>query len=649
MPSRDSAVADDMDDVLPAKLGRYRVARRLGRGGMGEVLLATDPSGQWVAIKRILPALSDKQNVINMLLDEARITAMIRHEHVVTVHNLEEVDGEHLLVMEFVDGQSLGRLIKKMRKTNERFSTEEACYLVERILLGLHAAHTQTDDRGEPAHIVHRDVSPQNVLLGFGGEVKVIDFGIARARERIEVTTGAQVKGKLRYMAPEQIKPSLADSGIDHRIDVFAAGIVLFELLAMRPRFDADSDIGIIDKILEEPNPDLCAEGLIDRELQNTLDKALHKERQRRPKDAAALALRLRTWLDKRLPDGTTAVQERLQQRLQHHFRVEDDHHKTTIQDMPVPVLRRRQTTARDHDDDAAHEHTKTALRPRRLPPPPPAPAVVVAPARRRAWWPLTAAAALATVGLAWWLWPMPNTAVAAVVATGPAALIIEATPASALIGRAGGNEKLATPARFSARVGDQLDIVVEAAGYKTVQASLSVTELSTRSRIDLAPLPVRLVVRPFPPDAEIRVDGALYGPSTEVVPDQVTQVVVSHPKHEPTTLTVIAKPREPMTLDVTLTAVPVDDAVRPSRDGTRKSANKPVLRAAPTGLLVLSSQPSYAEVYVDGRRLSSVTPVRESLEEGGHRITVRSGGAEKSISVTIVADQVVRKHIDLQ
>jgi hypothetical protein len=191
--------------------------------------------------------------------------------------------------------------------------------------------------------------------------------------------------------------------------------------------------------------------------------------------------------------------------------------------------------------------------------------------------------------------------------------------------------------------------VVIEAVGYKTIQSSLAVTELSTRTRIDLEPLPVRLVVRPFPPDAEVRIDGVLYGPSAVVIPDRVTQVVVSHPKHEPTTLTVVAKPREPVTLDVTLTALPVVEVPVAGKEGGRKPANKPVVRAAPTGLLVLSSEPSYAEVFVDGRKLSSVTPIRESLEEGNHRITVRSGGAEKSISITIVADQVLRKNVNLR
>ena len=234
---------DDLQrDGAGERLGRYVLVRRLGKGGMGEVFLAKTQGvrgfEKHVAIKRILPQYSQNNHVVNMLVDEARISVLLNHPNVVQVMELDESDGSHFIVMEYVDGHALSRLVRRLKKRGERFDPLLAAYVVIQVLDGLHAAHTQRDASGELAGIIHRDVSPQNVLLSMTGQVKVIDFGIARARDRLEATQGSQVKGKLRYMAPEQIKPSLAGSGgIDHRVDVFAAGIMLFELLAMRQRF----------------------------------------------------------------------------------------------------------------------------------------------------------------------------------------------------------------------------------------------------------------------------------------------------------------------------------------------------------------------------------------------------------------------------
>ena len=198
------------------RLGRYSLVRRLGKGGMGEVFLARAQGARgfekFVAIKRILPQYSANKHVVNMLVDEARISVLLNHPNVVQVLELDEDQGSHFIVMEYVDGHALSRLIRRLKKRGERVEPLVACFVLIQVLEGLHAAHTQKDGSGELAGIIHRDVSPQNVLLSMTGQVKVIDFGIARARDRLEATQGSQVKGKLRYMAPEQIKPSLGGS-----------------------------------------------------------------------------------------------------------------------------------------------------------------------------------------------------------------------------------------------------------------------------------------------------------------------------------------------------------------------------------------------------------------------------------------------------
>ncbi len=370
-------VADDdsswPDGGAETHLGRYELVRRLGKGGMGEVFLAKAQGARgfekFVAIKRILPQYSANRHVVNMLVDEARISVLLNHPNVVQVMELDEDQGSHFIVMEYVDGHALSRMIRRLKKRGERVDPLVASYIMIQVLEGLHAAHTQHDNSGQLAGIIHRDVSPQNVLISMTGQVKVIDFGIARARDRLEATQGAQVKGKLRYMAPEQIKPSMAGSGgIDHRVDVFAAGIVLFEMLAMRQRFPQTGDIEIIDAILESDPPDLEREGLIDRELMDIVRTALCRERKRRFKDAAAFGAALRGYLYARDPSFNG---ERLAKAMRRVFLDEAPDANEVKAPPPAPRERDERRRAQplhadedDGDDGDADDVTRTQFRP---------------------------------------------------------------------------------------------------------------------------------------------------------------------------------------------------------------------------------------------------------------------------------------------
>jgi serine/threonine protein kinase len=377
----------DMPEEEAGRLGRYTLVRRIGKGGMGEVWLAKASGAHGfeknVALKRILPQFSSNAHVVNMLVDEARISVLLNHPNVVQVLELGEEHGDYFIAMEYVDGHALSRLLRRMRKAGHRLDPLEAASIVIQVLEGLHAAHIQKDHRGKPAGIIHRDVSPQNVLLSMDGLVKVIDFGIARARERLEVTQGTSVKGKLRYMAPEQLSPKLIrGKPIDHRVDVFAAGVVLFEALANRLRFPGDLEMEIMDAILKEDTPDLCKEGLVDRELMDILDTALEKDRDHRFKDAAAFAARLRSYLYKRDP-GFTA--ERLARRMREAFGEDDaepdradrsEGERSAERESPSRLTRESQRAARlrsisgdeplHREDEAGDvDATRTAFRPR--------------------------------------------------------------------------------------------------------------------------------------------------------------------------------------------------------------------------------------------------------------------------------------------
>ncbi|MCU0675906.1 MAG: protein kinase [Myxococcota bacterium] len=242
--------------TLPEHLGRYTVLARLGAGGMAEVLLGylegAAGFGRYVAIKRLLPHFAGDSEVATMFVDEGRVLARIRHPNVVAVEDLVD-DGQNVfLVLEHLVGESLAGFLSELAKRGLELTPDLAAYVVAEAAAGLHAAHTTVDDDGNPLKLVHRDVSPQNLFVTVQGDVKVLDFGIARHEDRLAVTRERGLRGKLAYMSPEQ----LAARPFDHRADVFALGTVLFEALTARRLFRRDSDVETIRAVCVEPIPD---------------------------------------------------------------------------------------------------------------------------------------------------------------------------------------------------------------------------------------------------------------------------------------------------------------------------------------------------------------------------------------------------------
>mgnify|MGYP001597103871 CR=1 FL=1 len=214
------------------RIGKYRVLRRLAHGGMGEVFLARvdGPGGfeKTLVLKRVLKKLQGDPRFIEMFLNEARVAAQLSHPNVVQIFELAELDGGYVIAMEYVEGLSLRSLMSAVKQKHVTVSATMAAYVCAQALRGLHYAHLLRDDRGRVRGVVHRDVSPENVLLGFNGAVKVADFGLARAAE---AAIDHAPLGKVTYMAPEQRLGQL----IDARADQYAMGVVLSELLTGAP------------------------------------------------------------------------------------------------------------------------------------------------------------------------------------------------------------------------------------------------------------------------------------------------------------------------------------------------------------------------------------------------------------------------------
>jgi eukaryotic-like serine/threonine-protein kinase len=231
-------------------LGRYHVVKRLAAGGMADVLLARtngiEGFERHVVIKRIHPQLLEEERYIRMFLDEARLAASLHHHNIVQVNDIGEEAGTYFFAMEYVHGEDARALLIEANRRGELIPLEHAITIVTSAAAGLHHAHEQCAPDRTPLDLVHRDVSPANILVGFDGCVKVADFGIARAAQRAEHTQTGMLKGKAAYMSPEQCNCER----VDRRSDVFSLGIVLYELATVHPCFAGENDFMTMSAIV---------------------------------------------------------------------------------------------------------------------------------------------------------------------------------------------------------------------------------------------------------------------------------------------------------------------------------------------------------------------------------------------------------------
>ncbi len=276
--------------------GNYRLLRRLARGGMAEVFLARQQGVEGferrVAIKRILPHLSDSVEFRTMFLDEARLAAQLSHPNIIHIYDFGKVDDYYFIAMEYVEGVDLGRLIKQARTSPVPF--ELIAKILADICAGLHYAHNITDDAGKRLNVVHRDVTPQNVLVTYDGVVKVVDFGIAKATWQASRTRPGVVKGKYAYMSPEQVE----GRSLDARSDIFSVGICAYELMTGVPLYRRDNVTEAMKEIRDgKPvHPEQHRSG-VPHEIMSVLKKALSTARDDRYASAAAMQLDLERYL----------------------------------------------------------------------------------------------------------------------------------------------------------------------------------------------------------------------------------------------------------------------------------------------------------------------------------------------------------------
>ncbi|MBX7098475.1 MAG: protein kinase [Myxococcaceae bacterium] len=266
----------------PTLFGKYLLLERVNVGGMAEVFIAkafgVEGFERILAIKKILPTMAEDEEFITMFIDEARISVQLNHANIVHIHELGKHDEAYFIAMEYVSGRDLRTMLEQYRRRKEIMPTAQAVFVASKICEGLDYAHRKKDARGQDLHIIHRDVSPQNILCSYEGEVKIIDFGIAKAANRSQKTQAGILKGKFGYMSPEQVR----GLPIDRRSDVFAVGVILYEMLTGEKLFVGESDFSTLEKVR---NADVPAPRQFNPNIPSGLEKVLMKALAREAED----------------------------------------------------------------------------------------------------------------------------------------------------------------------------------------------------------------------------------------------------------------------------------------------------------------------------------------------------------------------------
>ncbi|MBI5482302.1 MAG: serine/threonine protein kinase [Deltaproteobacteria bacterium] len=280
--------------VLPARLGKYELLRHLATGGMADIFLARvsgiEGFEKIVVVKRILAEFVGNKEFVQLFLDEARLAATLHHPNVAQVYDVGIVGGQYFFAMEFVHGEDVRAILKTLAQQKETIPLAEALSIVQGVCAGLHYAHEKVGYDGRSLGIIHRDVSPSNVLVSYDGSVKLLDFGIAKATTRTVETRYGSIRGKVSYLSPEQCRCE----ALDRRSDVFSAAIVLYELTTCHKLFGGASDFEIMKRIVETPAPPPSARVKgYPLDLQKIVLKGLARDRDQRYQSAQELQLAL--------------------------------------------------------------------------------------------------------------------------------------------------------------------------------------------------------------------------------------------------------------------------------------------------------------------------------------------------------------------
>ena len=305
-------------DQQGVPFGRYRLLRKIATGGMAQLYLASISGAanfqKFCVIKKILPHLAEQKRFVDMFLDEARIAAGLSHPNIVSIFDLGQVGQAYFIAMEYIAGEDLAHLIGQAKNPRQHLPIELCAKMAADICAGLHYAHEQSDSAGHPLNIVHRDVSPQNILLTYEGQIKIVDFGIAKAANKVAHTRTGAIMGKAAYMSPEQC----LGQDLDRRSDVFAVGVLLHELLSLQRLYKRPSELLTLRAITEEDAPAIASlRPQIPEILNEIVATALQRDKSKRYDSC----LQMRSALEHFIADfGVPATSLELGDLLEQHF-----------------------------------------------------------------------------------------------------------------------------------------------------------------------------------------------------------------------------------------------------------------------------------------------------------------------------------------
>lgn len=313
----------ELEDVT--RIGPYTLVKKIGRGGMAEMFLAEyareDGFRRKVAIKKVLPHLTENQYYIKMFIREARLAALLRHPNIVQITDYGNFQNAYFIVMEYINGMNLSEIMEKREK---ELPMDLCIFIGMKISAGLQYSHTKLDEKShEPLNIVHRDISPHNIMISFDGEVKIADFGIAKTESDPSLTKTGVIKGKLQYMPPEQV----LSEKIDSRADIYSMGVTLYELLAGRHMYQFKSDIDAIQSILKAKIPQLIdTRPDIPENLNRIVMRCLAKDKKERYQTARET---LRDLLRLKKELNITVDTQYLADFMNQHFKTRTGHNDT--------------------------------------------------------------------------------------------------------------------------------------------------------------------------------------------------------------------------------------------------------------------------------------------------------------------------------
>ncbi len=649
---------DGAQDGLPKRFGKYTLIRKLATGGMAELFLAIQRSvagfEKLIVIKRILPSMTQDRSFIDMLLHEARIAATLSHPNIVQIFDVGHVDGAYFIAMEHVHGEDLRSIVRQMKKKGvAEFPLEHTISIVSGICAGLAYAHEKRDLDGTPLNIVHRDISPQNVVVTFTGDIKVVDFGIAKSDAKLmEDTKSGKLKGKVPYMSPEQAR----GEQVDWRSDIFAVGTMLFELTTGKRLFKCASEYETLKLICDRdyPFPSMVRAGY-PPELELIVMKALAKDRNARFQSAREMQGALEEFArGSRVATSTIALSSFMQGLFE-----------DKLQHQKQALLQGKQLAdiiALQHDADSGEiDNGRPSST---LSTPAAAHTVTNAGTHRNGGAGLVIGLLAAFVVLAaaggGAFWFVKHRGDAAVATMSPPAqdkkgtIEVTSEPPGASIWINGDLRPEVTPAVVTQLpIGSAIDVKLTREGYEQAKETVTLTggvpDGKVRSTLRRGTVSLSVDTKPPGLPVTMFVDGkAVTGTDADGLTSGVQhRVIVAAPGYAEQVLTFMGEPMEKKHFDVTLErarrgAKPSSGpATTPAGPGP---ATPPPAPAAGNGKLNVGASGGWCNVSVDGTPRGATPVAGLDLPAGPHRVTCVTGeGKTQTATITVTADATAR------